>query len=54
MQDGDGWYRRAVNEGLEPATHLIMFIMFNMFIMLLQQRFHFTLRTSFIYYLRAI
>ena len=32
MQDGEGWYWRAVNVGLEPAAQLNVFIMFIMFI----------------------
>ena len=50
MQDGDGWYRRAVNEGLEPATQysclIMLFMLFmlncnNVVILRCEYRFHF-------------
>ena len=51
MQDGDGWYRRAVNEWLEPATQFFMRFMFNyvfIFICLL------CIATTFLFYATSI
>ena len=55
MQDGEGWYRRAVNEGLESATLLFPCFMFNyVYLRFMRQCFISTLRMLIVLFMHRL